>query len=584
MNIDFYSKTNQIEEDIGNENNNNKYNINYSSFNSQRNNQNNIYNNKDNNFSLEKGFILKENNERIINLNKMIKESKSKIENFFPSTDSDNENENIYNEGNQITKAIDQLNQIKSLYNLTSKQLQNDLNQMKIKKNRLIIVYNSLYNYKQKILKKEKEIKEKEYKINKYETKLKVNENILKNNFNAFNNYINYKTQNFINKFNNIKNYHEQKENELNSRENKINEYEMIIKNIIAQRENQKKEEILKKMNINIGKKTTEIGIKEKKKDKEIINDIEIIEKEKKKIEKEKQIIELEKEQIQFEKEENEKFKKQNINFAKKLKEIEMNINQSYQNKMLDKYSQNDFNMNNTFHTPLREIFFNNSTFDIGNFNINNNNNNSYKRRKWLTPTNIHPPRLKKSNSYNIDLNGSFFNNISDTIQNNNVHAQEDEIYSKQKIKKINDYIHDNIYLLSNEMNKSNNDSLKNKINNYKPMFKIYNSNRLSNKGKKEKFYNKNLTNRTINLVDKINSNSLSNRIEFSNIIDLNRTFNDENKSKYLEIKSNDYKDTFNDINKKIFKAEKSLQLIKTQEKRIKMIKDKLDKRQKNYY
>ena len=584
MNIDFYSKTNQIEEDIGNENNNNKYNINYSSFNSQRNNQNNIYNNKDNNFSLEKGFILKENNERIINLNKMIKESKSKIENFFPSTDSDNENENIYNEGNQITKAIDQLNQIKSLYNLTSKQLQNDLNQMKIKKNRLIIVYNSLYNYKQKILKKEKEIKEKEYKINKYETKLKVNENILKNNFNAFNNYINYKTQNFINKFNNIKNYHEQKENELNSRERKINEYEMIIKNIIAQRENQKKEEILKKMNINIGTKTTEIGIKEKEKAKEIINDIEIIEKEKKKIEKEKQIIELEKEQIQFEKEENEKFKKQNINFAKKLKEIEMNINQSYQNKMLDKYSQNDFNMNNTFHTPLREIFFNNSTFDIGNFNINNNNNNSYKRRKWLTPTNIHPPRLKKSNSYNINLNGSFFNNISDTIQNNNVHAQEDEIYSKQKIKKINDYIHDNIYLLSNEMNKSNNDSLKNKINNYKPMFKIYNSNRLSNKGKKEKFYNKNLTNRTINLVDKINSNSLSNRIEFSNIIALNRTFNDENKSKYLEIKSNDYKDTFNDINKKIFKAEKSLQLIKTQEKRIKMIKDKLDKRQKNYY
>ena len=583
MNIDFYSKTNQIEEDIGNENNNNKYNINYSSLNSQRNNQNNIYNNKDNNFSLEKGFILNENNERIINLNKMIKESKSKIENFFPSTDSDNENENIYNEGNQITKAIDQLNQIKSLYNLTSIQLQNDLNQMKIKKNRLIIVYNSLYNYKQKILKKEKEIKEKEYKINKYETKLKVNENILKNNFNAFNNYINYKTQNFINRFNNIKNYHEQKENELNSRENKINEYEMIIKNIIAQRENQKKEEILKKMNINIGKKTTEIGIKEKEKDKEIINDIEIIEKEKKKIEKEKQIIELEKEQIQFEKEENEKFKKQNINFAKKLKEIEMNINQSYQNKMLDKYSQNDFNMNNTFHTPLREIF-NNSTFDIGNFNINNNNNNSYKRRKWLTPTNIHPPRLKKSNSYNIDLNGSFFNNISDTIQNNNVHAQKDEIYSKQKIKKINDYIHDNIYLLSNEMNKSNNDSLKNKINNYKPMFKIYNSNRLSNKGKKEKFYNKNLTNRTINLVDKINSNSLSNRIEFSNIIDLNRTFNDENKSKYLEIKSNDYKDTFNDINKKIFKVEKSLQLIKTQEKRIKMIKDKLDKRQKNYY
>ena len=114
-------------------------------------------------------------------------------------------------------------------------------------------------------------------------------------------------------------------------------------------------------------------------------------------------------------------------------------------------------------------------------------------------------------------------------------------------------------------------------------MSKIYNSNRLSNKQKNEKFYNNNLTNRK-NLFDKINSNSLINRIESSNIKYLNRTFNDENKSKYLEIKSNDYKETFNDINKKIFKAEKALQLIKTQEKRIKMIKDKLDKRQKIYY
>jgi hypothetical protein len=144
---------------------------------------------------------------------------------------------------------------------------------MKNKKKRLILVYDSLYNYKQKILKKEKEIKEKEYKINKYETKLKIDENILKNNFNAFNNYINYKTQNFINKFNNIKNYHEQKEDELNSRERKINEYEMIIKNFIIQKENQNKEEIFKKMNINIGKDAIEGGIKEKEKAKEIINE-----------------------------------------------------------------------------------------------------------------------------------------------------------------------------------------------------------------------------------------------------------------------------------------------------------------------
>ena len=584
MSFDYYSKTSHILEDIGNQNKNYKYNINYSSLNNQEIKQNNIYNNNNKNYSLEKGFILNENNERIINLNKMIKESKNKIENLFSPIDLDNEKEDIYNEENQITKAIDQLNQIKSIYSITSIQLQNDLNQMKNKKKRLILVYNSLYNYKQKILKKEKEIKEKEYKINKYETKLKINENILKNNFNAFNNYINYKTQNFINKFNNIKNYHEQKEEELDSRERKINEYEMIIKNIITQKENQNKEEIFKKMNINVGKDVIERGIKEKEKAKEIINDLEIIEKEKKKIEKEKEKIQLEKEQIQFEKKENEKFKKQNINFAKKLKDIEMSINLSYQNQIFDKCSQNECNKNNTFHTPLRKIL-NNSAFDIENFNINNNNNNnSYKRRKWLTPNNIHSSRLKKSNSYNINLNGSFFNNITDSKKNNYVHAQENEIFSRQKNKKIKDYIHDNIYLLNNEINKSNNDSLKyNKINNYKVMSKIYNSNRLSNKQKNEKFYNNNLTNRK-NLFDKINSNSLINRIESSNIKYLNRTFNDENKSKYLEIKSNDYKETFNDINKKIFKAEKALQLIKTQEKRIKMIKDKLDKRQKIYY
>ena len=580
MSIDYYSKTSHILEYIGNQNKNNKYNINYSSLNKQRINQNNIYNNSNNNYSLENEFILNESNERILNLNKMIKESKNKIDNLFSPFDADNEKEDIYNEENQITKVIGQLNQIKSIYNLNSIQLQNDLNQMKNKKKRLILVYNSLYNYKQKILKKEKEIKEKEYKINKYETKLKIDEKILKNNFNAFNNYINYKTQNFINKFNNIKNYHEQKEDELNSRESKINEYEMIIKNIITQEENQNKEEILKKMNINIGKDAIDQGIKEIGKAKEIRNGIEIIEKEKKKIEKEKEIIQLEKEQIQFEKEENEKFKKQNINLAKKLKEIEMNLNLNYQNQIFDKCPQNECNINNTFHTPFRGIF-NNSSFDIENLNINNKNN-SYERRKWLTPINIHPSRLKKSNSYNIDLNSSFFNNITESKNNNYAHAQEDEIYSRQKIKKITDYIHDNIYLLNNEINKTNNDSLKyNKINNYKVMPKIFYSTRLSKKPKNQVFYNNNLTNRTINLVDKINSNSLINRIEIPNIKYLNRTFNDEDKSKSLEINSNDYKETFNDINKKIFKAEKALQLIKSQEKRIKMIKDKLDKRQK---
>ena len=55
----------------------------------------------------------------------------------------------------------------------------------------------------------------------------------------------------------------------------------------------------------------------------------------------------------------------------------------------------------------------------------------------------------------------------------------------------------------------------------------------------------------------------------------------DETRSKYLEIKSN-FNETFNDINSKIFEAEKALQKIQNQERKIKIIKDKLDKKAKN--
>ena len=97
--------------------------------------------------------------------------------------------------------------------------------------------------------------------------------------------------------------------------------------------------------------------------------------------------------------------------------------------------------------------------------------------------------------------------------------------------------------------------------------------------------------NRNIIKIDNENSNIVTNRtmnLEHKNKLILNTTNEsiitgkeDETKSKYLEIKS-DFNETFNDINSKIFEAEKALQKIQNQERKIKIIKDKLDKKAKN--
>ena len=590
----LYSKTKQIFDTIDQ---NYKYipNDKYNSFHpshEQNINQNKYffkYNNTNNISSLNKDYFLKQNNERIIGLNESIKEKKDKIENILsPIRFEEQKNEN------KSRNYLNQLNQIKSVYSMTSEEIQNEIIQLRNKKNKLTLVYNSLYNFKQKLLNKEKEIKEKESKIDKYEKDLKLNENIVKNNLETFNNYINYQTQNLINKFKNIKNYHEQKEKELNMRQQKINEYEMFIKNIIHQKENENKERIIQNINRNIGKVDAQNESEKNEKSEEMKKDIEIIKKEKEKIEKEKELIQLQKEQILYEKEENEKIRKQNDNIAQKLKQKEIYINQ--RNKMLEQYSDIEMNINNMFHTPIRDVCNYDNSTTIENFYKNNSFNNYINnKKKSLTPNAFHSFKYKISNQnseinkFNKDDSFISYNNNISNIKNNSVQLKDEKMYQKVKsVQKLmkknkNNYVHDNIYLLKNKMNQtSDNSNLFTKINSFIPTQKRYNSTRLSNEYVKGN-NNSDFTNRTINLVGNISGNNTTNLFEYSNNKEKSQNLNDENKSKILlELKSNEYNDTCNDINKKIFEAEKALQLVKNQEIKIKMIKNKLDKKMKN--
>ena len=590
----LYSKTKQIFDTIDQ---NYKYipNDKYNSFHpshEQNINQNKYffkYNNTNNISSLNKDYFLKQNNERIIGLNESIKEKKDKIENILsPIRFEEQKNEN------KSRNYLNQLNQIKSVYSMTSEEIQNEIIQLRNKKNKLTLVYNSLYNFKQKLLNKENEIKEKESKIDKYEKDLKVNENIVKNNLETFNNYINYQTQNLINKFKNIKNYHEQKEKELSMRQQKINEYEMFIKNIIHQKENENKERIIQNINKNIGKVGSQNETEKNEKSEEMKKDIEIIKKEKEKIEKEKELIQLQKEQILYEKEENEKIRKQNDNIAQKLKQKEMYINQ--RNKMFEQYSDIELDINNMFHTPIRDVCNYDNSTTIENFYKNNSFNNYINnKKKSLTPNAFHSFKYKISNQnseinkFNKDDSFISYNNNISNIKNNSVQLKDEKMYQKvksvQKLMKKNksNYVHDNIYLLKNKMNQtSDNSNLFTKINSFIPTQRRYNSTRLSNENVKGN-NNSDFTNRTINLVGNISGNNTTNLFEYSNNKEKSQNLNDENKSKILlELKSNEYNDTCNDINKKIFEAEKALQLVKNQEIKIKMIKNKLDKKMKN--
>ena len=523
---------------------------------------------KNNQYSYANKSNIQINNERILNLNKLINEGKEKIENTLSPLRPGIKKEEISHNEYQINTTMQQLNKIKTEYNMNCLQINNEFIQLKNKKNKLILVYNSLYNFKQKLLNKEKELKKKEFKVHKKEAEIKMKESLIKNKFGSFNNYINYETENLMNKYKNLKEYHQQREDELYKREEKIKEYEIIVKKILESKIDQNKEKIQECINLgnSIERKL------EKEKEEQIVKDIEIIEKEKENIEKEKELLEYEKEKLKKEKLENIKFKKINKNKAKKLKKKENMINNNSKN-IIDKYPDYD-NNNNTFDDLVNSNSFFENAYNYKSFNIDNKYNN---RKKFLTPIGLsyNSSRYKVPNPYNFKNSKnkkkeeSFFN---DSIYKNNyssIRLNEDSISQNYKIN--NSYVHDNIFLLKN---KSNSNSK-----NFSKLIPIPSN---TNSFRNNKIHQK---------IDNDNSNIISNRtmnLDLKNKFNLNTTNEssvlekeEENKSKYIEFKS-EFNKSYTEINSKIFETEKALQKIENQERKIKIIKDKLDKKMKN--
>ena len=526
--------------------------------------------NNTSNYLLSNKSNIQMNNKRILNINHSLKEGKEKIENILSPIRPEIKKEEIDHNEYQITNTMNQLNKIKTSYNINCLQVNNEFIQIKNKRNKLILVYNSLYNFKQILLNKEKELKKKEQKIKKKENEIKLKESLIKNKFGSFNNYINYETENLMNKFKNLKNYHQKREDELIIREEKIKQYELIIKNIIETKEQQNKEKIKECINL---EKSLEKKL-EKEKEKQIVQDIEIIEQEKERIEKEKKFLEYEKELIHREKIENLKFKKINQDKAKKLKKKEKEINESAI-MMTNKYSYLDkSNVNYTFDSQINT---NNSYFgNIHNNTSSNKNNKHQSKKKILIPIglNYKSARYKFVNPFILNNSNkkkkedSFFHDSNYKNNYSSIRITDDSISQNNKIN--NSYVHDNIYLLKHKSNS-----------NSKRFSKIipFPSNPSTSRKIREnkKIENENLnntTNRTLNLETKSKLN-LNTTNESSNM------GRDENsKSKYLEIKSN-FNEAFKEINSKIFETEKALQKIQNQERKIKIIKDKLDKKNK---
>lgn len=546
----------------------------YYYFNEQYDNPNLI--DKNLNHSYDHKYMLQKNNQRILNLNKSIKDDKSIISNILSPMKSDIQKEEKYE---QINMKLNQLNKIKSMFNINSIQLQNDFKYIKNKKNKLILVYNSLYYFKQKLLKKEKQIQEKEYKIRKFENNLEANENILRNNLEAFSNYMNYQTQNLVNRFKNIKKFHDQREEELRQKENKIAEYEIIIRNIIRKKEKENRETLIKCVNIgeqieqNMEKEME--AIRQREKEEKIKKDMKFIEKEKEQLEKEKEIIQKEKVKIEAEKEQNKINKKRNSKIAEQMKKREIDIQQNINSR---------FDIKNQYQTPIRDI---SNIFD-----------NIYRKKmsidKVYTPIAFHSyrnkrsnPYLRNKNKYNKDDSFISFENASNHNYSAMIRTKNDQI---KPIKKISSYIHDNIYLLQDKSSTGDNNTItkydyNNK--NFKTDPKRSYSSRFSNRinNEKKNIYNYETsfnTYRTINLENNMSKNNLADNTDISNIKKQDKTIEDKSASKYLETNSNENNETYNDINKKIFEIEKTLQLVKSQDKKIQFIKDKLDKKIKN--
>jgi len=101
-----------------------------------------------------------------------------------------------------------------------------DIFDFKLKKMKLINIYNSLLKLRENLLIKEKELSQKEKNLIEFEKVLKLNENILKNNIEQFDKYIKNKIDELKNQFLKIEQIQKNKEKYLNQRIKEINNYE----------------------------------------------------------------------------------------------------------------------------------------------------------------------------------------------------------------------------------------------------------------------------------------------------------------------------------------------------------------------
>ena len=172
------------------------------------------------------------------------------------------------------------------------------------------------------------------------------------------------------------------------------------------------------------------------------------------------------------------------------------------------------------------------------------------------------------NNSNKKKKEDSFFHDSINKINYSTIRINDDSLSQNYKLN--NSYVHDNIYLTKN---KSNSNSKR-----FKKIIPLPSNASTSRKNRENKnIENENLntmTNRTLNLDTKT-------KLNLNTTNDSSMAGKEENiKSKYLEMKS-DFNETFNEINSKIFETEKALQKIHNQERKIKIIKDKLDKKSK---
>jgi len=118
-------------------------------------------------------------------------------------------------------------NTISSNNNFSSPDFKNsEYFDYKLKKMKLFNLYNSLLEFREKLIKKEKELNQKEKNLLEFENILKSNEAILKNNIEQFDSYIKDKINEIKNQFNKIEKLQIDKENYLKKREENLLNFE----------------------------------------------------------------------------------------------------------------------------------------------------------------------------------------------------------------------------------------------------------------------------------------------------------------------------------------------------------------------